>query len=48
MFRTQLELPLEHAILQLHVSLNACAHIPSTLWVPISYVTPIAMSAQNP
>ncbi len=38
---------LDYPILQLQVSLNVCAHIPSTLWVFTFYITFMAMSAQE-
>jgi hypothetical protein len=33
---------------QLHASLDVCAHIPSTLWVSISYIMPMAMNTLGP
>ncbi len=44
MFQTQLGI----LHLQLHASFDVCAHIPLTLWVSTSYVTPMATSARKP
>jgi hypothetical protein len=38
---------LDYHILQLHVSFNACAHIPLMLQVSTFYVVPMAMSAEH-
>jgi hypothetical protein len=39
------ECGLDYHILQLHVSIDACAHIPLYLWVFTFYVAPMTMSA---
>ncbi len=47
-FPQHFEYNLDCPIPQLQVSFDACAHIPSTLWVSISYIMPLATNAQKP